>query len=178
MRTTLVPCLAVFISSAFLAAEDFLNVKEGLWETTVTTSGSGMGMMSSDALAKMSPEMRARMEEMMKQKGISMSGNGITVKGCVTKEKLAKGMAFQENRSNCTHSIVKSSSSHMELKMHCESKEGGDPTTIDSSTVVDGLGADNVKGTTHAVVSSKSGTKNMDSTFTSKYLGKDCGDVK
>ena len=179
MRTKLVFSFIVLLLLAVVAAAgDFLNVKEGLWEMTVTQSGGGAPGMSPDVLAKMPPEQRAMVEQMMKQKGMSMSGNAMTIKSCVTKDKLAKGAAFGENRTNCTHSITKSSPTHMEIKMHCESKSGDDTTTTDGTTVVDVLGADNVKGTTHMVIASKSGTKNMDSTFTSKYLGSDCGDVK
>lgn len=179
MRTKLIFLFIVLSLLAVVAsADNFLNVKEGLWEMTVTRSGGGMPGMSEDTLAKMPPEQRAMVEQMMKQKGMSMSGNTMTVKSCVTKDKLAKGAAFAENRGNCTHSVTKSSPSHIEMKLHCESKNGDDTTTTDGTTVVDVMGADNVKGTTHIVISSKSGTKNMDSTFTSKYLGSDCGDVK
>jgi uncharacterized protein DUF3617 len=179
MRTKLISSFVVLLLLAVAAAAgDFLNVKEGLWEMTVTQSGGGMPGMSPDALAKMPPEQRAMVEQMMKQKGMSMSGSTITVKSCVTKDKLAKGAAFAQNRGNCTHSITKSSPTHMEMKMHCESKSGDDTTTTDGTMVVDVLGADNVKGTSHMVIASKGGSKNMDSTFSSKYLGSDCGDIK
>jgi hypothetical protein len=70
--------------------------------------------------------------------------------------------------------MVKSSASHMEMTFHCDSKDG----TTDGKTSVDVLGMDNVKGTTHMTIVSGGNTKTMDSTFTSKYLGADCGDIK
>jgi hypothetical protein len=180
MRNKLASGLILLIAlGTVAAAQNFLNVKEGLWEATVTRSGGGMPGMSEDTLGKMTPEQRAMVEQMMKQKGISMSGNAITVKSCVTKDSIAKGKAFAENRNNdssCTHSVSKSSSSHMEMKFHCDGKNGSD--TIDGTTVVDMIGSDSVKGTSHVVMSGKNGTKNMDSTFTSKYLGAACGDIK
>lgn len=156
------------------------DVKEGLWEVTVSRSGSGMGGgIPPEALARMTPDQRAQMEAMMKQRGVTMSGNNTVVKSCVTKEKVAKGMAFAtQNRENCTHDIVSSTPRHMEMKMHCDETRNGKKTTMDGTTTVDVLGSDSVKGTTHMVTSSDEHNMTMDSTFTSKYLGPDCGDIK
>ncbi len=179
MRTTLFFAVIAVCLSAFCAAQNIsLNVKEGLWQMTFNQSGGGMPGMSPDALAQMPPEARARMEEVMKQRGISMNGNGITVKSCVTKDKLAKGTAFSEKKGNCTPTVVKSSASHMEFKIHCENKNGDETSTVDGTTLVDVVGADSVKGSTHLVITSSSGSKTTDSTFASKYLGPDCGDIK
>ena len=175
MRLTFVFGLITLFSLAALAG-DMFNAKEGLWEMTVTTAGSGMGIPA-DKLASMTPDQRAMVEQMMKQKGISMSGNTITIKSCVTKEKIAKGAAFSDSRSgnsDCTHSVVKSSASHMEVKFHCDSKNGG---TTDGSSSVDVAG-DGVKGTTHITNTNNGNSKTFDTTFTSKYLGADCGDIK
>jgi Protein of unknown function (DUF3617) len=179
MRTNLFFAVIAVCLPTLCAAQNFtpLNVKEGLWQMTLNQSG-GMPGMSPDALAQMPPEARARMEEMMKQHGMSMNGNGITVKSCVTKDTLAKGSAFSEKKSNCTHTVVKSSASHMEFKMHCENKHGDETSTVEGTTLIDVVGSDSVKGTTHMVITSSSGSKTMDSTFASKYLGPDCGDIK
>jgi len=174
LKTGLAAGVMVLLALA-VAASDFPNVKEGLWEMTVSTPG-GMPGMSSDALANMPPEQRARMEEMMKQRGINMSGNTITAKSCVTKEKLAKGAAFSDSKSaNCSHTVVKSTASHMEITFHCESKSG---STTEGTSKIDILGTDSVKGTTHVTTTSNGNSKTFDTTFTSKYLGADCGDIK
>ncbi|MGA2360569.1 MAG: hypothetical protein ABSF66_16325 [Terriglobales bacterium] len=82
--------LVVFSSLTLWAADNItpLNVKEGLWEMTVTHSMSGMPAMPDippDVLAKMPPEQRARMEAMMK------GGPSTDVrKECITKEKIEK----------------------------------------------------------------------------------------
>jgi hypothetical protein len=173
MRLKLVPGLIVFFALASFAADNF-NAKEGLWEMTMTTSGMGI---PADKLAKMTPDQRAMVEQMMKQKGMSMSGNTMTIKSCVTKEKIAKGAAFSDNRNgsnDCAHSVVKTSATHMEVKFHCESKNGG---TTDGNSSIDIVG-DGVKGTNHMTHTDNGDTKTFDSTFTSKYLGADCGDIK
>jgi Protein of unknown function (DUF3617) len=180
MRTKMMLGLVLMVSGSFLFAQKTFNVKEGLWETTVTHSGSGAPGMSDDMLAKIPPDQRAQVEAMMKQRGMSMSGNTTVAKNCVTKEKIEKGMAFaQQNRGNCTHDIVKASASHMEVKMHCEeAKDDGSKTTIDANSQIDVIGTDSVKGTTHAVTSGGNHNMTMDLTFTSKYLGPACGDIK
>jgi hypothetical protein len=175
MRTRLIVGLIVLFPLAAFAG-DMFNAKEGLWEMTVSTGGSGMGM-SADQLAKMPPEQRAMVEQMMKQKGISMNGNTITVKSCVTKDKIAKGAAFSDSRKDsgdCTRSVVKQTANHFEAKFHCESKNGG---TTDGTVNVDIVG-DGAKGVTHVTNTSNGNTRTFDTTFTSKYLGPDCGDVK
>jgi len=181
MLTRLIFCFTILLPIALFAADKptMLNVKEGLWEITVTHSAGGMGIPD-DMLAKMPPDQRARVEEMMKQKGISMSGNTTVVKSCVTKEKIEKGMAFgTDNRENCTRSVVKSSPSHFEAKYHCEeSKKDGNKTMIDGTTTVDVVDRDNTKGTAHTVRNSEGHEMTIDMTFTSKYLGPACGDVK
>ncbi|MGA7293207.1 MAG: DUF3617 domain-containing protein [Terriglobales bacterium] len=170
---------AIVFSSLTLSANDNftpLNVKEGLWEVTVTHSMSGMPAMANlppEALANLPPDQRARVEAMMK------GGPSTDVrKECVTKEKLAKQAAFGANRANCTHDLVSSTGSRLEMKMHCVVKNS---TTMDGTYIVEALGSDNVKGSMHAVTKAGDGnadTMKMDFTFNSKYLGPDCGDVK
>jgi hypothetical protein len=174
MRTRFVLVLTVFSSLALLATDKItpLNIKEGLWEVTVTHSMSGMPAMpaiSPDALAKMPPEQRARIEAMM-QGGASTDVR----KDCVTKEKLEKHSAFSNNRGDCTRTVVNSTGSRLEVKLHCEEKQ----TTTDGTLVLEALSSDGVKGTMHSVTNSNGRTMNMDFTFSSKYLGPDCGDVK
>lgn len=169
--------LTVFVPPALWAADNILplNVKEGLWEVTVTHSMSGMPNSSManippDALAKMTPEQRSRVEAMMSGK----SSTDVR-KECVTKEKLQKNSAFSNNRGDCTRSVVNSTGRKLEVKFHCEEKQ----SSSDGNFVMEALGSDNVKGTMHMVANTSGGhNMTMDFTITSKYLGQDCGDVK
>lgn len=159
----------------FCAADDItpLNVKEGLWELTVTRSMSGMPAAPNippDALAKLPPDQRARVEAIMKG-----TPSTDVRKECVTKEKLAKHSAFSNSRGDCTRTVENSTGRKLEMKVHCEEKQ----TTTDGNFAIEAVGSDSVKGTTHMVSNSSSGhTMTMDFTFSSKYLGPDCGDVK
>ncbi len=174
MRNKLFLALIVLCSLTLCATDKItpLNVKEGLWEVTVTHSMSGMPATPNippDALAKMPPEQRARVEAMMK------GGPSTDVrKECITKEKLEKHSAFSNNRGDCTRTVVNSTGSKLEVKLHCEEKQ----TSSDGTLLVEAIGSENVKGTMHLVTNSNGRTMNMDFTISSKYLGPSCGDVK
>jgi hypothetical protein len=170
----MIAILMVFCSLTFWAADNFvpLDVKEGLWEMTVTHSISGLPTMPNippDTLAKMTPEQRARVEAMM-------TGQPTTDvnKECITKEKIAKAAAFSSNRGECTRTIVSSTGSRLEVKFHCDEKQ----SSSDGTFVMNAIARDNVKGSMHAVNNSKGRNLTMDFTFSSKYLTADCGDVK
>ncbi len=174
MRTKFLLALIVFSSPALWAADNItpLNVKEGLWEMTVTHSMSGMPMpnIPPDALANMTPEQRARVEAMTK-------GTPTTDvrKECITIEKLEKHSAFSANRGDCTRTVVSSTGSKLEVKFHCEEKQ----SSSDGTLRVEAVAFDSVKSTMHMVSNTSSGhTMNMDFTISSKYLGPACGDVK
>ncbi len=173
MRNQLLVALIVFCSLTLWAADNItpLNIKEGLWEMTVTFSMTGMPAMPAippDALAKMTPEQRARIEGMMNNKPIVQ-------KECITKEKLGKASAFNVNKnSECARTVVSSTGSKIAMKIHCEGKQG--PT--DGTFVVEAVGSDATKGTMHLTSSGSDQKRNIDMTFSSKYLGAACGDVK
>jgi len=172
MRNGFLLALIVSCSPTLWAADNItpLNVKEGLWEMTMTHSMTGMPAVPNippDALAKLPPEQRARVEAMMK-------GGPNVQKVCITKEKLEKHSAFSNNRGDCTRTVVNSTGSKFEAKFHCEDKQA----TTDGTLVVGALSSDGVKGTMHSVTNTNGHAMNMDFTFSSKYLGPACGDVK
>lgn len=175
MRNKLFFALIVFCLLTLGFADNIvpLNVKEGLWEVTVTHSMTGMPPMpnlSPDMLAKMPPEQRARIEALT-------SGKPSTDirKECVTKEKLEKHSAFTNNRDTCTNTVVNSTGRKLEVKFHCEEKQ----SIADGNFVMETIGTDNAKGTMHMATNSNSGhNMTMDFTITSKYLGAECGAIK
>jgi hypothetical protein len=174
---SLLLALIVFSLATLWAADTItrLNLKEGLWEMTSTHTMTGMPPIPADALAKMTPEQRGRMEAAMKQG--AMGGPKTDVrKHCITKEKLEKQSAFDENRKDCTRTVVTSTGSKLELKIHCEGKE--QQMSTDGTFVVEAVGSESAKGSMHAVTNGNGRTMNIDFTFSSKYLGPACGDVK
>jgi hypothetical protein len=178
MRTiSLLLALIVFSSLALWAADNIvpLNLKEGLWEVTSTHSMTGMPGIPPETLAKMPAEQRARMEAAMRQSGMGAPKTEVR-KDCITREKLEKRTAFDQNRKECTRTIVNSTGSKLEMKIHCEGKE--QQRSTDGTFVVEAVGSDTAKGSMHAVSNANGRTMNIDFTFSSRYLGPACGDVK
>jgi len=165
----------VILASSLLWAADKLqplDVKLGLWETTSTRTMSGVPPIPEDALAKMTPEQRARLEQMVKARTDAPQTH--THKSCLTKEKLEKDLSFADERGKCTHDILSSSSSVAEVKFHCADEK----MISDGTAKFEAVSSENVKGTVHATVSGGANTMKMDLSLTSRYLGSSCGDVK
>ena len=178
MRTTVFLLCILICSCAVFAADKIIppNIKTGLWEITETHAVTGMPPMPSippDVLEKMSPEQRAQMEAHMKG---AMSGTPKTTtrKDCVTREKLEKEYAFAEDRKECTRTVLSSSSTVTEVKIHCAEKE----MTSDGTVKFQALSQESVKGTMRMVMTGHDRTMNMNIDFVSRYLGPSCGDVK
>lgn len=160
-------------SSAWAADKVNLNVKLGLWEVTTTSTMSGMPPIPADALAKLSPEQRAQFEQSMKG---TMSGTPKTStrKSCETKEKFDKQTMFNDKDKSCTHTILTSTSTTLETRMHC-SMEG---TTSDGTMRIDAITPENVKGAVDMNTAGSGQNMKMKMNFTARWLGADCGSVK
>jgi hypothetical protein len=162
---------ALFVAFPFLmqagSAVQPLNVKLGLWETTMTTTMAGIPTIPDSALAQMTPDQRAKVEAMM-------GGKPTTMKSCVTKEKLDKAMAFQNMPKSCTYTVVTSTSS--KLEMHLECAQNGVKST--GAIVVEASDSEHTKGSMRVNAGANGANTNMNSTFTSKWLGADCGSVQ
>jgi hypothetical protein len=180
MWTTMWCVLIALCSSSVWAADKIVppNIKTGLWEITETHTMTGMPAMPAippEALANMSPEQRAQVEASMKD---SFGGKPKTTtrKYCVTKEKLEKDAVFADNRNECTRTVMNSSSTMTEVKIHCAEKD----MTSDGTFKFEALSPENVKGAVRMVMTGKGQLQpmHMDFDFTSKYLGAACGDVK
>jgi hypothetical protein len=148
-----------------------MNVKLGLWETTLTNQTDISSLVPPEALAKMPPEQRAKMEAAMQGRGGPRTS---TTKRCVTKdtmnEALASASAGNTKQQNCTRTWVSSTSTKQVIHMECTS--GTRKTSGDIQ--VEAVDRETTKGS--MVMTSGEG-RNMKMEWTSKWLGADCGDV-
>ena len=174
MKITFALGVIMLSSCAALAADKIqpLNVKLGLWETTMTTQMSGMPPIPPEALAHMTPEQRAQMEAAMGAQGGQPKTH--TTKSCMTKEKLEEGTTFGEDRPNCKRNVVSSTGSKAEVHMECADKD----MKTDATVRIEALNPANVKGSMQMESSGGGHTMNMNSNFTSKWIGADCGKVE
>jgi len=177
MRTSVLVTLLMLQCSWVWAGDAIkpLDVKLGLWEVTNTMQMSGMPPVSipPDALARMTPDQRARVEAMMKERGLG-SPRTRTQKSCMTREKMNKQEIFNDEEKHCTRTVVASSGSKLEMRLQCTT-EGA---TTSGTFRIEALNSENVKGAMQMATTSGDRTMNMNSNFTAKWLGPDCGDVK
>ncbi len=161
-----------------------IDIKSGLWENTTTSQISGVSMpanmpqLTPDQLAKMPPDARARVEAMMK--GGPGAPQTSTTKACVTREQLSKPL-FNQQDKGCTVKLVSSTSSSQQIHMECT--RGNTQTAGDMS--LERSDTEHVKGEMLLKTSGDSSTKGsigqnmtIKISFTNKWLGADCGDVK
>ena len=170
-------CLVLALTAC--AASQNLNIKPGLWETTTELQGQPAIPAAQKAemekqMAKMSPEMRARIEAAQKR----AVAQPLVQKSCITKEDLASksGPLGNDKDVKCTQAIVKSTSTYEEVKVECASEKY-------KSTGVMRITATNTEnwtGTMETTLTPAGGgaatTAKMN--MTGKWLGAACGDVK
>jgi Protein of unknown function (DUF3617) len=145
-----------------------LGAKPGLWETAVTYQSSGMPAIPPEALARMPPEQRARIEAAM--------GAPHTAQSCMTGDSFKKPLAYGDNpNSSCKRTVTASTAGGMDFHVECDNgrvKSSGDGH-------VQAVSPESIKGETtmNTIVQ---GGRAMTSkiSFTSRWLGPDCGSVK
>jgi hypothetical protein len=134
---------------------------------------SGMPKIPADALARMTPDQRARVQSGMG----SGTGNGQppAYKSCLTKEKLAQGFRPDDRGTlNCKTTVLRVSASTMDIKEVCPPQGG----SVEATFHVEAHGSEETSGTMHVVVSYQGHTMTSEGTFHGKWLSADCGDVK
>ena len=143
-----------------------LDIKPGQWETTMTTDMNGPPPVPPEVLARLTPEQRAKLE----QRTSSLSGRTITHKGCLTKEKLDKPTLFGNEQKSCTYSIKTSTGSTQEIGVECANERMKSTGTVR----IQALDSENVKATVHMTMTFGDKTSEINSSWTSKWVGETC----
>jgi Protein of unknown function (DUF3617) len=148
-----------------------LNVKPGLWETTLSYSMAGELPVSPEMLKKMTPEQRARLEEAMRAE----SGNAhtSTYKNCMKKQDLDNPDFL--DKKQCTWTTLESSSTKVKGTASCDYKDEGMKVSGAGEFVA--VDQEHVKGNMRMKASGGGREMNTNSVFTSKWLRSDCGNV-
>jgi len=148
-----------------------LNVKTGLWESSVTTTSAGHMPLPADLLAKLSPEQRAKFEARMNADSAPKTRTS-THKDCETKEKLAKQSFFDQKE--CQQTVVTSTSTRASVRMSCQFGDVKSSGTMN----IEVLSPEIVKGSGQMTSTGGGRTFNMNTSFSAKWLGAACGNVK
>ena len=172
----------VFCLLAGPAAAENLNIKPGLWEVTSLREANGTPPMSAAqraemerGMAKMPPEMRAKMEAAVKSSLVNLA-KPIVKRSCVLQEDLNKPLDLDGGRGdgNCTRTIVKSTASVQEIRLECSKgtqKSGGTVRMVAAN-------AESWTSTMNGTVSDTGGSMETKIKMSGKWLGADCGNVK
>ena len=149
-----------------------LDVKTGLWESTVTTESSGMPPID---MSRLSPEQRARLEAVFKQRA-AQGPRTRTTKTCLTKDKLAEDPAAEpaEKGESCSTKIISQSSRHWQGKRICTLN--GRKREFDVN--ITALSRERTRGTVKVVMSDASRSMKVNGTIAGKWLASDCGSVR
>ncbi|MBV9153766.1 MAG: DUF3617 domain-containing protein [Alphaproteobacteria bacterium] len=164
-------CTTIASIALAQAADPAFDVKPGLWEITSTGAATGAPPIPAEALAKLSPEQRAKMEAAM-QAAMARSSQPRTSKSCITQKQLEKTFAGT-NDKNCKQTIVSRTATLIEARVECT----GEQKT--SGTVrFQALSRETVRGEVKMAISGGGNTMNSNHTLEGKWLGADCGSVK
>ena len=124
--------------AASVAQATTINIKTGAWESTTTSTTTGM-MISPDMLSKLPPERRAAMEQAMRAR--SGQPHTHTRKYCVTQKDLDEDQYLKEDRnSKCSRKVLSKSSTKVELTTTC----GTAPNTMTMHVTAEATNPENV----------------------------------
>lgn len=179
LKNTVAASLAAIPMIALSADVPKLNVRMGLWETTVTSTGTGDAIMAGmeEAMKNMTPEQKARMAAAMSRVQQKQSlPNAHTSHSCMTPEKMQRDaiMSDKEMAGHCTHTVTENTTQTMAVHFSCSNEgvtnEGDGRFTAVSPTAI--------KGTMdmHMVMHGK--PVNMHTDFQSRWISADCGTEK
>jgi len=147
-------------------------IKPGLWQISSDRQVDGQKAPDlGEHMKKMSPEMRKRMEDNMKQHGVDMSGGAGNMKMCMTRESLDQGR-WQGEEGNCKTDFTSRTASSWKWRSSCSQP----PSQTDGEASFAGPEAYTVKSSTTMTLQGQTRVTKM--VMSGKWLGADCGDLK
>jgi hypothetical protein len=182
MRSKFVGTLFLFLAVSLASAQNRqeaaanlkpLNIKPGLWESTRTIKSAGQMPIPPELLNRLTPEQRARMEERMKAKSGAHT-NTTTENHCVTKEEIEKDRLKLAETEGCTTTVLNSTSTSVKAKLVCD-MQGMHAVGNLQLVAAD---PEHMNGSYESTMNGNGRTMNMEGTWTSKWLGSSCGNVK
>ena len=140
---------------------------------TTTQQMSGVPPIPPDVLAKMSPEQRAHIEQMMQKNGAGGPSTR-TTQVCLTQKKLSKD-PFGDERKNCERTIISSTSTRTQFHEECTEPNG-------AKQIADGKfelsGTSTVRGSVQAKVLNGPNKMIVNVDVAGKWIGPDCAAAK
>lgn len=149
-----------------------LNVRPGLWEMTISSQGGGMPPIPPQALARLTPEQRAKFQAAM---AAHMAGANKphAYKSCITETTLQRGFDTGDANAQrkCTQTILSGSASVMDGREECT----GERMHMSGRFHFVASNPQTVNGTIDMTVSGGSHSMTMKEVVHGTWLGADCG---
>lgn len=145
-----------------------LDVSPGLWEVTTSAPPASQMKLPDDMLAKLSPELRAKVEAAMQSSGLLPH----KFRECVTAQQIRDGLDLGlHQQADCRRSVLGSTPRQLDLREECSGRMARTVTAHISAA-----DRDTVHGTVQ-VQMSRGGSPGMavSSAFDAHRLGADCG---
>ena len=170
-RTRMLLLIALVLASASASAAP-MDVKLGLWQSTITSEMSGMPPID---MSRYTPEQRARMEAAFK-KYEARGPRTTTYKTCLTKKKLAEDPFSEppQDGETCSTKMTSQSKTMWQGSRVCTGNHGRQ----EFSGKITALSRERVEGTMLVKMSDGGRTMTSHAKYASKWLGSDCGNVK
>ena len=158
------------------------KLSPGLWETQMAIKADGQDMGAQAAqmraeMAKLPPEQRKMMEEMMAKQGVSLGGGGaggMSFRYCLSKEQAERMEPPADKDGRCKREGMERSGNTMRFKFTCTNppSSGSGEITVTSDKAY----------TMKMLATSQGGPagmpRQMDMQQTAKWVAADCGALK
>jgi hypothetical protein len=170
MNRFLIP-VAALLATTFpaLAAAQAPPVKPGLWEVRSERQDGKQTAPSAEAMKNLTPEMRAKVDAMMKQQGVALGSDGAN-RVCLSKESLDAGR--WQNSANCKTEFGSRTASAWKWHSVCPQTD----MEIDGEALF--ANPEHYTVRTATTRTFRGETKVSRLTLQAKWLGADCGDLK
>ena len=161
----------LFLAAAIASASP-LDVKLGLWESTITSASSGMPPID---LSRFTPEQRARFEAAFRKQQ-AHGPRTRTYKSCLTREKLAHDPFADAARpgESCSTKMISQSSTHWQGREVCTGSGGRREFDVD----IRARSPERTTGTTVVTLSNRGHTMKVHGSISGRWLSSDCGSVQ
>jgi Protein of unknown function (DUF3617) len=164
-------CLSGSLLAVPAAAQTPPPIKPGLWQMQSTRLVDGQKAPDPTAQMKnLPPETRARMEQMLKQQGVDIGGDGVS-RICLSPESFERN-AWQGGQNDCKTDFTSRTGNRWTWKSTCTqppSESEGEAIFTDPENYT----------VRHRLKMHRQGQlRTSDMTVTGKWLNADCGDLK
>jgi hypothetical protein len=172
MKRVLIAAAALTVGASVASAAT-LDVKTGLWEVTSQGETTGMPPIPPEALAHMTPEQRAKIQQSMAD-AMGRSGKPDVNRSCITEKALQRGLDLNDrDQPNCTRNVTNSSSRQLDVTMQCTGQQ-----KMNGMLHIEAVDRQTMRGNFNLVTTDGTNTMTVKRTMNGKWLGSDCGNVK